>query len=179
MAEARFEPTTPVLQSASFPTGPSSVPTKTNYQREEEDQTEQGTCRRSTSVSLERKLWMMGSLSGSRFEKETCLTRKQPVASMGRHALPRNNENALFIEVGRADVYLIARCGPIKGTRELPSKDRAFVHNGTETGRRVRWEVFECLRHHVSLWRNRLARSAVNREDGGSSPPRDGQPLGV
>ena len=24
-----------------------------------------------------------------------------------------------------------------------------------------------------SLWRNRLARSAVNREDGGSSPPRD------
>ena len=25
-----------------------------------------------------------------------------------------------------------------------------------------------------SLWRNRLARSAVNREDGGSSPPRDG-----
>ena len=26
----------------------------------------------------------------------------------------------------------------------------------------------------LSLWRNRLARSAVNREDGGSSPPRDG-----
>ena len=25
-----------------------------------------------------------------------------------------------------------------------------------------------------SLWRNWLARSAVNREDGGSSPPRDG-----
>lgn len=28
--------------------------------------------------------------------------------------------------------------------------------------------------HHRSLWRNRSARSAVNREDGGSSPPRDG-----
>ena len=27
---------------------------------------------------------------------------------------------------------------------------------------------------HRSLWRNRSARSAVNREDGGSSPPRDG-----
>ena len=26
----------------------------------------------------------------------------------------------------------------------------------------------------VSLWRNRLARSAVNRKVGGSSPPRDG-----
>ena len=27
---------------------------------------------------------------------------------------------------------------------------------------------------HQSLWRNWLARSAVNRKDGGSSPPRDG-----
>ena len=26
----------------------------------------------------------------------------------------------------------------------------------------------------LSLWRNRLARSAVNRKVGGSSPPRDG-----
>ena len=26
---------------------------------------------------------------------------------------------------------------------------------------------------HMSLWRNRLARSAVNRKAGGSSPPRD------
>ena len=32
-------------------------------------------------------------------------------------------------------------------------------------------KVFECLR--VSLWCNRLARSAVNRKVGGSSPPRD------
>ena len=28
-------------------------------------------------------------------------------------------------------------------------------------------------RHAMSLWRNRLARSAVNRKVGGSSPPRD------
>ena len=27
--------------------------------------------------------------------------------------------------------------------------------------------------HKLSLWRNRLARSAVNRKVGGSSPPRD------
>ena len=31
---------------------------------------------------------------------------------------------------------------------------------------------------HQSLWRNWLARSAVNRKDGGSSPPRDGRVLG-
>ena len=31
----------------------------------------------------------------------------------------------------------------------------------------------ECINQNVSLWRNRPARSAVNREDGGSSPPRD------
>ena len=29
----------------------------------------------------------------------------------------------------------------------------------------------------MSLWRNRLARSAVNRKVGGSSPPRDGTVL--
>ena len=28
--------------------------------------------------------------------------------------------------------------------------------------------------NHMSLWRNWLARSAVNRKVGGSSPPRDG-----
>ena len=32
-----------------------------------------------------------------------------------------------------------------------------------------------CLKGSIkSLWRNRLARSAVNRKVGGSSPPRDG-----
>ena len=30
------------------------------------------------------------------------------------------------------------------------------------------------FKHHLSLWRNRLARSTVNRKVGGSSPPRDG-----
>ncbi len=34
--------------------------------------------------------------------------------------------------------------------------------------------VSECPgQHAMSLWRNRLARSAVNRKVGGSSPPRD------
>ncbi len=33
-----------------------------------------------------------------------------------------------------------------------------------------RWHA---TRHDTSLWRNRLARSAVNRKVGGSSPPRD------
>ena len=32
--------------------------------------------------------------------------------------------------------------------------------------------VFEIFRQ-LSLWRNRLARSTVNRKVGGSSPPRD------
>ena len=31
----------------------------------------------------------------------------------------------------------------------------------------------ECTNAQPSLWRNRLARSAVNRKVGGSSPPRD------
>ena len=45
----------------------------------------------------------------------------------------------------------------------------------------VAWQrpslIFDCLTHvparRQSLWRNRLARSAVNRKVGGSSPPRD------
>ena len=32
---------------------------------------------------------------------------------------------------------------------------------------------YDCATYQPSLWRNRLARSAVNRKVGGSSPPRD------
>ena len=32
--------------------------------------------------------------------------------------------------------------------------------------------------HKSLLWRNRLARTAVNRKVGGSSPPRSGLPFG-
>ena len=35
------------------------------------------------------------------------------------------------------------------------------------------WENAQQLASIVSLWRNRLARSAVNRKVGGSNPPRD------
>ena len=35
------------------------------------------------------------------------------------------------------------------------------------------YELLKYLLKYKSLWRNRLARSAVNRKVGGSSPPRD------
>ena len=57
--------------------------------------------------------------------------------------------------------------------------DAHSVHHATEIRLNANSRVFltnhmkrRCLRR--SLWRNRSARSAVNREDGGSSPPRDG-----
>lgn len=64
--------------------------------------------------------------------------------------------------------------GPPRG---FPHQPRAPLWGEAESAAEffpsVNW-VGRGLGFRLSLWRNRLARSAVNRKVGGSSPPRDG-----
>ena len=55
---------------------------------------------------------------------------------------------------------------------EAHSAESTLSAPWTET-KRVRFDGIALMAEQLSLWRNRLARSAVNRKVGGSSPPRD------
>ena len=48
-----------------------------------------------------------------------------------------------------------------------------FVQTRLLSGYDAFCQQINCIAFMRSLWRNRLARSAVNRKVGGSSPPRD------
>lgn len=49
----------------------------------------------------------------------------------------------------------------------------SIISGGLSTGRRPEVDKWNADWYRRSLWRNWLARSAVNRKVGGSSPPRD------
>lgn len=82
-------------------------------------------------------------------------------------------KNDLFSQEGSPDMYWIVGWVPLDGTNSWHQKALAFTHHGTRSGGGFH-SMFWMTHTDVSLWRNRPARSAVNREVGGSSPPRDG-----